>query len=62
MRSMVEGAGIGLTKHAPSTADAAKPAQAAQACLRWAVPLPRNAGEDAGDYVQRFSLHRSLSQ
>ncbi|MGZ9089244.1 MAG: tRNA (adenosine(37)-N6)-dimethylallyltransferase MiaA [Rhodoplanes sp.] len=31
---------------APSTADAAKPAQAAQACLRWAVPLPRCAGED----------------
>ena len=36
---------IGRTP-APSTADAAKPAQAAQACLRWAVPLPRCAGED----------------
>jgi len=28
---------------APSPATAAKPAQA---CLRWAVPLPRGAGED----------------
>jgi hypothetical protein len=49
MRSMVEGASGAELQHAPSTANAAKPAQAAQAaqaCLRWAVPLPRTAGED----------------
>ena len=36
------------SKRSPSPARAAKPAQAAQACLRWAVPLPRCAGEDKG--------------
>jgi hypothetical protein len=43
MRSMVEGDSSEFMP--PSTAIAAKPAQAAQACLRWAVPIPA-AGED----------------
>ena len=53
MRSMVEGdmrsmvGGQAWTQRtAPTTAHAAKPAQAAQACLRWAVLLPRYAGEE----------------
>jgi zinc/manganese transport system ATP-binding protein len=46
MRSMVEGAEGGRKCATPSTPSTAKPAQAAQACLRWAVPLPRKAGED----------------
>ncbi len=56
MRSMVEGVGGKRVHAAPSTADAAKPAQAAQACLRWAVPLPRCAGED--EFVRDSAIER----
>ncbi len=53
MRSMVEGVCSRQGQVAPSTAYAAKPAQAAQACLRWAVPLARAAGEDEFSHEPR---------
>ncbi len=59
MRSMVEGALERRYWLAPSTAHAAKPAQAAQACLRWAVSLPRRAGEDEVGQHERTWLGRS---